>query len=99
MKPRGSTCWRSGQRGLNQDVRRYLYTNLYFNPVVHQPNHRAVGLLEELFAYYLTHPKELGEQARKRIRADGLHRAVCDYLAGMTDRYAVQEHGRLIGRG
>ena len=35
--------------------------------------------------------------SRKRIRKDGLHRAVCDYLAGMTDRYAIMEYQRLFG--
>ncbi len=84
-------------RNLNQELRDYLYTNLYFNPVVHQPNLRAVRMLEELFHHYVAHPKEVGEQARKRFRKDGRHRAICDYLAGMTDRYAMQEHERVFG--
>ncbi|MBI3877956.1 MAG: deoxyguanosinetriphosphate triphosphohydrolase [Verrucomicrobia bacterium] len=86
------------RRALNLELRKYLYANLYFNPVVHGPNLRAVRMLEELFRFYLANPRELGEQSRKRIRLDGLHRAVCDYLAGMTDRYAMQEHARLVGR-
>ena len=84
-------------RKLNQELRDYLYTNLYFNPVVHQPNLRAVRMLEELFHHYVAHPKEVGERARKRFRKDGRHRAICDYLAGMTDRYAMQEHERVFG--
>ena len=47
---------------------------------------------------YLKHPAEIGEQARKRVRKLGLHRAVCDYLAGMTDRYALQEHERIFAK-
>ena len=54
-------------------------------------------MLEELFHYYLEHRDQIGEQARKRARKDGWHRAVCDYLAGMTDRYAIQEHQRVFG--
>jgi dGTPase len=54
-------------------------------------------MLEDLFGYYLRHPDEIGGQTRKRIRAVGLHRAVCDYLAGMTDRYVMLEHQRLFG--
>jgi dGTPase len=50
-----------------------------------------------LFHYYFEHPQEVGEQARKRARKAGWHRAVCDYLAGMTDRYAILEHQRLLG--
>lgn len=85
------------QRRQNDQVRRYLYRHLYFNPEVHAPNRRAVRMLMELFRYFLEHPKQLGDQARKRMRKDGRHRAVCDYLAGMTDRYALQEHQRLFG--
>ena len=82
---------------LNRELRRYLYRNLYYNPVVHQPNRRAVKMLKELFQYCLAHPKEIGDSARKRIRQTGLHRAVCDYLAGMTDRYVMRECERIFG--
>jgi dGTPase len=85
------------RRRLNQELRKFLYQNLYFNPVVHEPNLRAVRLLDELFHYYLKHPAEIGSQARKRARKVGKSRAVCDYLAGMTDRYAILEHQRLFG--
>ena len=65
--------------------------------MVHEPNVRAVRMLEELFNHCLEHHQEIGEQARKRARKDGWHRAVCDYLSGMTDRYTIQEHHRLFG--
>ena len=54
-------------------------------------------MLRSLFQYCLEHPKELGEHYRRRIRRDGLHRAVCDYIACMTDRYLMNEHARLFG--
>jgi dGTPase len=84
-------------RQLNLELRHYLYKNLYYNPEVHEPNRRAVRLLEELFHYFIEHPHEIGEVSRKRAAKDGWPRAVCDYLAGMTDRYAIQEHQRLFG--
>jgi dGTPase len=86
------------RRALNLELRDYLYKNLYFNPVVHEPNLRAVKALGELFNYFLAHPKEIGESSRRRVKKVGLHRAVCDYLAGMTDRYVMQECERLFGR-
>jgi dGTPase len=86
------------RRKLNLELRNYLYKNLYYNPVVHEPNVRAVKLLEKLFDYFLAHPKALGESARKRVKKTGLHRAVCDYLAGMTDRYVVLECERIFGQ-
>ncbi len=85
------------RRQLNRELRDYLYANLYYNPVVHEPNLRAVKMLEELFRFYLEQVGEMGEFSRKRVRKAGLHRAVCDYLAGMTDRYVALEHQRLLG--
>jgi dGTPase len=88
----------AARRELNAELRRFLHRNLYFNPVVHQPHMRAARMLQGLFEYYMEHPSEVGQQARKLARADGQARAVCDYLAGMTDRYVMQEHERLIGK-
>ncbi|HTD65370.1 MAG TPA: deoxyguanosinetriphosphate triphosphohydrolase [Candidatus Limnocylindria bacterium] len=84
------------RRKLNLELRKYLYQNLYYNPQVHDPNVRAVRMLRDLFEHYLKHRAELGEQTRKRGRKSGWHRAVCDYLAGMTDRYAMATHRRLF---
>ena len=86
------------RRGLNLELRRYLYRNLYYNTVVNEPHLRANQLLKDLFNYYLNHPAKIGGRARQRIRRTGLHRAVCDYLAGMTDRYVLLEYERLFGK-
>jgi dGTPase len=86
------------RRKLNLELRDYLYKNLYYNPVVHQPNLRAVKMLAELFNYFLKHPKEIGESAQKRVKKIGLHRAVCDYIAGMTDRFVMIEYQRIFGK-
>ena len=81
---------------MNLELRNYLYKNLYYNPVVHQPNLRAVKMLGELFKYYLAHPKETGKGTQHRVKKIGRHRAVCDYLAGMTDRYVMLEYHRIF---
>jgi len=87
------------RRDLNLELRKYLYQNVYSNPMVHGPNTRAVRMLAKLFNYYLKRPTEIGTLSRKRIRRVGVHRAICDYLAGMTDRYAMQEYDRLMKKG
>jgi dGTPase len=93
-------CYSAGRHRQNRELRRYLYRHLYYNPVVHQPNRRAVKMLAELFRYYLAHPQEIGELSRKRAALDGWPRAICDYLSGMTDRYALQDYEhRLRGKG
>jgi dGTPase len=85
------------RRKLNLELRTYLYKNLYSNPVIHEPNLRAAKILEKLFKYHLAHPKEIGAGARRRAPKSGLYRAVCDYLAGMTDRYVGLEYKRIFG--
>ncbi|MDB6064235.1 MAG: dgt [Pedosphaera sp.] len=97
LQPKSLVQYSPSRRELNLELRDYLYKNLYYNPVVHGPNLRAVRMLEDLFHYYLKNGKQIGEQARKRARKVGRHRAICDYLAGMTDRYAMQEHLRVFG--
>jgi len=85
------------RRQLNQEMRKYLHCNLYFSRQVDEANTRAVRILAELFQYYLAHPHTIGENARKRVRREGLYRAVCDYIAGMTDRYVLREYEKYFG--
>jgi dGTPase len=98
LHPRPLVRYSEKRRVLNRELRGYLYTNLYYNPVVHEPNLRAVRLLEEMFNHYLKHHAAVGEQSRKRARKIGWHRAICDYLSGMTDRYVMQEHARIFAK-
>jgi dGTPase len=81
----------------NQELRKYLYQNLYYSQAVDEPNKRAIRMLAEVFKSYLENPAEMGEGARRRVKTDGLHRAVCDYVALMTDRFCMKEHRRLFG--
>lgn len=99
MQPRPVVRYSPERRNLNLELRKYLYKNLYYNPEVHQPNVSAVQMLKDLFQYCLKHRSEVGAHARKRGRKSSWPRAVCDYLAGMTDRYAIATHQRLFGRG
>jgi dGTPase len=80
----------------NRALRRFLYKNLYFHPRVAGANQRACELLKSVFEAYLKKPSLLGETTSKRLRRDGLHRTVCDYLSGMTDRYLLDEYETLF---
>ncbi|MEP6709370.1 MAG: deoxyguanosinetriphosphate triphosphohydrolase [Verrucomicrobiota bacterium] len=81
----------------NRELRRFLYKNVYYHPQVAEVNKRACEMLRSVFEAYVHEPQRLGEAAAKRIEQEGLHRTVCDYLAGMTDRYLLEEHARLMG--
>ncbi|HEX5176694.1 MAG TPA: deoxyguanosinetriphosphate triphosphohydrolase [Chthoniobacteraceae bacterium] len=81
----------------NRNLRKFLYANLYYHPRVADVNQRCCGMLRAVFAAYLAKPERLGVATGRRVGRDGLHRTVCDYLAGMTDRYLLDEYERLFG--
>jgi dGTPase len=79
----------------NRALRKFLYQNVYYHPRVAQVNQRACEMLRKVFGNYLFDPSRLGDAAARRIESEGLHRTVCDYIAGMTDRYLIEEYARL----
>jgi dGTPase len=78
-------------RALLKPWRDYLFANVYYHPAVMGANDEAVALMSRLFLHYIDHPECLGGKARARLEREGLHRTVCDYVAGCTDRYALEE--------
>ncbi len=80
----------------NRELRKFLYAHVYYHPRVAEVNRRACEMLRVVFEAYVRGPERLGDAAARRIEAEGLHRTVCDYLAGMTDRYLLEEHSRLV---
>ena len=79
----------------NRALRKFLYQNVYYHPRVSEVNRRACEMLRRVFEAYLLDPDRLGDGATRRIETEGLHRTVCDYVAGMTDRYLMEEHERI----
>jgi dGTPase len=79
----------------NRELRKFLYQNVYYHPRVAEVNQRACEMLRKVFESYLLDPSRLGDAATRRIESEGLHRTVCDYIAGMTDRYLMEEYARL----
>lgn len=88
--------WNSEFAALNREMKRFLYENLYRHYRVMRMAEKAERVLSDLFHAYVRQPQQLPPTAYKRIENVGLPRAVCDYLAGMTDRYALEEHAKLF---
>jgi len=82
-------------RSENAELKRFLFAQLYRHPQVMRTTDRARQIVAELFRLYVDHPHEM--PADYASQAD-LPRAVADYIAGMTDRFAQREHQRLTGR-
>ena len=77
-------------------LKRFLHEALYRHPRVDEAMGRARGVVHRLFDAYAADPSRLPDEHRERFQAIGL-RAVADYIAGMTDRFALREHARLTG--
>ncbi len=72
------------------ELRDFLFDRVYIGSVAKQEEDKAILVLGSLFRFYLEHPEEMPEE----FRGDGeeLRVRVCDYVAGMTDRYAMRKY-------
>ena len=83
-------------------IREFLFHRMYRAPEVVAVREKVTQVVRDLFPFFMAHPAELPKQWRKDVEdiagdETALARIVCDYISGMTDRFALQEHGRLMG--
>ena len=79
------------------DIRKFMFTNVYTNPLAKSEESKAEKLVEDLFEYYNSNIDRLPEDFLYLINEKGMdrERVVCDYIAGMTDNYAVETYKSL----
>lgn len=80
----------------NRILKDFLYKNMYHQYRVVRMHKKAERILSELFTAYATEPSMLPMQFQNQIEFKGKERTICDYLAGMTDRFAVDEYAKLF---
>lgn len=80
----------------NRELKRFLYKNLYRHYKVERMRIKAERFLTMLFGNYLQNPTLLPSSYQEKYEQYGRERVVCDYIAGMTDRYALDEYKRLF---
>jgi len=73
------------------ELRQFLFLNVYHHPDVSKPNDNAVKRIQELFKFFIDTPSRMPKSTQARIQQVGLHRATSDYIASMTDRFALLE--------
>ena len=83
-------------RQRNRQLKDFLYANLYRQYRVVRMAVKAERILSEIFTAYRAQPNTLPAHIQTQIEDRGLERTICDYIAGMTDRYAVEEHQKLF---
>jgi len=78
------------------DLRSFLFENVYRNPVAKGEESKAQEMLCRLYEYYMAHPEALPSDFQPQLSFDGMERTVCDYIAGMTDKYAVDKYTEIF---
>lgn len=93
----------TGALGMQPDVaqamdqlRTFMFARVYTNPVAKGEETKAKDMLCRLFEYYMKNPEKLPPDFLPQLDFDGMERIVCDYIAGMTDRYAVYKYSELF---
>lgn len=81
---------------MNRQLKDFLYHFLYRHPRVYRMQLKAEGIITALFNSYAQSPEILPVAVQKELESDDFHRVICDYVAGMTDRFAIQEHSKLF---
>lgn len=71
------------------DLRAFMFEHVYRNPVAKGEESKARRIIQELYKYYILHPEKLPADFQPQLDLEGMPRVVCDYVAGMTDKYAV----------
>lgn len=92
----GAVCLSSNVEVALKELCSFMFEHVYRNPVAKGEESKAKDMLKRLFEYYYQHPEALPEDFQPQMSFDGLERTVCDYIAGMTDKYAVDKYTEIF---
>ena len=81
----------------NAALKKFLQAQLYNHPFIVMDRERSVEALGQLFEYYIDHPEAMPRSYTELTQYAPRYRVVCDYIAGMTDRFLLRQHGELLG--
>lgn len=77
------------------ELHSFMFAAVYRNPICKSEEIKAVAMLEKIYEHYVTHPEELTGIYKKIADTEGVERAVCDYIAGMSDNYSLKVFNQL----
>ena len=80
-----------------REAKEFLYEKLYYSPTLAPQKADAQQIVTELFDHWLSHPDELPRSYQEVANRSSLPSTICDYIAGMTDGFILQQHRRLLG--
>ena len=87
----GAICLSADVEKALKDLRSFMFEKVYRSPIAKGEESKAKDMLCRMFEYYLTYPEAIPEDFHPQLSFEGIERTVCDYIAGMTDNYAVDK--------
>jgi dGTPase len=81
-----------------KQAKEFLYENLYYSEALRSEKEMAERIITELFEYWVAHPESLPAPYQAQARREPLPRVICDYIAGMTDNYILDQHAKIFQR-
>lgn len=98
-----ATSEQTGSIGMRPEImeamdalRKFMFRNVYTNPVAKGEESKAKDIIRSLFEYYVKHPEKLPADFQPQLDFEGMNRIVCDYIAGMTDKYAIYKYSEIF---
>jgi dGTPase len=79
-----------------QEIKDFLYRNVYFSAALQPDKKQAEQVIADIFGFFIKSPRELPASYQEKTRKEPLHRIVCDYVAGMTDTYILEQYRRFF---
>ena len=92
----GTVTLSPGVEKAMKDLRSFMFERVYRNPIAKGEEQKAVDMLSRLFEYYIARPEALPVDFHPQLSFEGIERTVCDYIAGMTDNYAVDKFNEIF---
>jgi len=86
----------AAHQALYDELRDFLFANVYTNPEAKREEGKALEMVRQLYGYFLENEDKLPPENREIALREGIHRAVCDYISGMSDRYCIITYQNLF---
>lgn len=93
---RGEIRMSDGMQDVFDEFHNFMFSDVYTNPIAKGEESKVAGILEGIYEHYVCAPEELPPEYRRVADAEGIERAACDYVAGMTDSYVMEKYAEFF---
>ena len=79
-----------------QEIHHFMFEKVYTNPLPKGEEGKAQDIIIKIYEYFIQHPEQLPDEYKVILEQEDVHRAVCDYVSGMSDYYAIHIFSKIF---